>query len=125
MADELKNDLYPKSYGAWAGRPAGTRPDFTRCCAEVADTSTGWTRFHQCSRKRGHGPDEAYCKTHDPAAVKAKRDEAQRKYDEKWAKERVKSWGPTFYEALKQIADGHNDARQLAKDVLEKFEPKG
>jgi len=30
--------------------------------------------------------------------------------------------GKTFFAAIKQIADGHNDARGLAQEVVDKFE---
>ncbi len=36
--------------------------DRCRCAALVHDTS-GWG-VYQCSRKRGHGPDNLFCKQH-------------------------------------------------------------
>lgn len=56
----MDNKLYPKSYGRWAGKPNGTKPDYARCAEHVF----GSYYSHQCSRKRGHGPDQAYCKQH-------------------------------------------------------------
>lgn len=117
----MKNDRYPKSYGSWAGNPAGRLPDFSKCCEEVADTSLNWTHFHQCSRKRGFGPDEAYCRQHDPAAVEERRRASDERFTKEMNQRRVQLHGRTFYEALKQIAEGHNDARGLAQEVLGKF----
>lgn len=59
MADSTE---YKDRYGQWAGVPKGREPDFTRCAEEVH--STYGFIHHQCSRKRGHGPDNAYCKQH-------------------------------------------------------------
>ena len=114
----MKNDLYEKSYGAWAGNRAGRKPDFTRCCESVSADS--W-HFRQCSRKRGYGPDGAYCKQHDPAAVKAKREEQTRKYNADYNKRRMEWKSRTFFDALELIANGHNDARGLAQAVIEEF----
>jgi hypothetical protein len=53
-----------RRYGVWAGNPDGNPEDVTRCIEEVWNTgSAGWIP-HQCSRKRGHGPDGLYCKQH-------------------------------------------------------------
>lgn len=57
----------PRVYNQWGGRPR--EEDAARCIEYVWD---GW-RNHQCSRKRGHGPDRLYCKQHDPDAVAARR----------------------------------------------------
>jgi hypothetical protein len=37
--------------------------DVSRCAEEVA-TPPYYIDFHQCTRKRGHGPDGLYCKQH-------------------------------------------------------------
>lgn len=53
-----------RRFGAWAGNPEGTPEDVTRCIEEIWNIgSRGWIP-HQCSRKRGHGPDGLYCKQH-------------------------------------------------------------
>jgi hypothetical protein len=113
-----ENRLYPAAYAQWSGNPKGIRPDFTRCCEEV------YANFqsHQCGRKRGFGPDKAYCKQHDPDAVKARRAASERKYlDEINAKQ--SQWhGPKFLAVLRQIADGHNDPRSIAKEAIEEYE---
>jgi hypothetical protein len=120
----MENRLYPKSYGAWAGNPAGSQPNFALCCEEVADYSTRFPMYHQCRRKRGFGPDQAYCKQHDPAAKKAREEEQNKKYIEGRNKRMVEWNGPAFLEALRKIADGHNDARGLARETIAKFEEK-
>lgn len=58
-----------RRYGQWAGNEAGI-PEDVACC--VKSVFSGW-HSHQCSRRRGHGPDGLYCKQH------AKKEEAKRK----------------------------------------------
>lgn len=121
MSDE---EHYQKGYGAWAGNPKGRGPDFTRCCQEVF--SGTMRHFYQCGRKRGHGPGLAYCKQHDPEAVKAKREAKERENQARWAAEkaardkaqRVRVKFPEYEAALKAIAEGHDDPRTLARNVL-------
>ena len=50
---------YAKRYGGIIPK----RPDFNKCAHEVV-TSSKWNEAHQCTRKCGHGPDGAFCKTH-------------------------------------------------------------
>lgn len=50
-----------KRYGEWAGNEKGSPENKTRCIEEVCGD---FAYFHQCSRKRGHGPDGLYCKQH-------------------------------------------------------------
>ncbi len=59
MADV--NGRYSARYGVWGGNPKGDAADFSRCCEIV---SAGPGRIKQCGRKRGCGPDLAYCKQH-------------------------------------------------------------
>lgn len=113
------NDLYPTTYGDWAGNPKGTKPDFTRCCAEV-QSHDGW-RWSQCARKRGHGPDGAYCKQHDPAAVEARTQARRAAYAKELNARRYERYGRIFFTALEAIANGHNDARRLAQEVVAEF----
>jgi len=115
-----KSEHYRKRYRVWGGNPDGTPPDFTRCCEQVHDGRRGGL-FHQCERPRGHGPDGAYCKQHDPAAVKARADAATARYNSKFNQERYQWHGKTFVDALVLIANGHNDARGLAQEVIDKF----
>lgn len=118
---KLKNDLYPKAYGAWGGNPKGNRPDFTRCCESVH--GRGFDMIgHQCRKSRGQGPDEAYCKQHDPDRVKARQDESRQAYRDKVNKLQVQWYGATFLAALREIEAGHNDPRTLAREVIAKYE---
>jgi len=52
-----------KYYGIWAGDPKGRMERETDCVEEVYYSSGFW-RWYQCSRKRGHGLDGLYCKQH-------------------------------------------------------------
>lgn len=120
MDDERDNSAYPKSYGAWAGDPAGNAPDFDHCCVGVWSNER-WSRHSQCSKKRGYGPGKAYCKIHDPASVKARQEKAEADANAKWNSQRYSFHGRAFYSALEEIANGHNDARGLAAEVIAKF----
>lgn len=115
-----KSTRYPEKYGAWAGNPRGHDPDFSRCCESIYG-ALGSHGGHQCNRPRGHGPNGAYCKQHDPEAVKARRDAATAKYNAQLNEERYKWHGRTFFDALSKIADGHNDARGLAQKAIDEF----
>jgi hypothetical protein len=115
-----RSALYKKSYGAWAGFPQGHPPDLARCCEEVCSRER-WTRFYQCTKPRGHGPDGAYCKQHDPSVADARRKAADARGMAKWNARRYEWNGRTFFDALLKIAEGHNDARGLAQEVVENF----
>jgi len=52
--------MYTRRYRIWAGNPKGDPEDPERCIEEVPDGGRS-VLFHQCYRKRGHGPDRAYC----------------------------------------------------------------
>lgn len=115
---------YKPSYGAWAGNTAGHKPDLSRCCVEIADTSTRFTRYRQCTRKHGFGPDGAYCKQHDPEAVARRKAEVEKRDAERYLKQRLEWAGPRFFAVLKQIADGHNDPRTIALEAIASYLPK-
>lgn len=51
------------TYGRWVGNPAGRRYNVKYCAYEVREKQRG-AMARQCSRKRGHGPDNLYCKSH-------------------------------------------------------------
>lgn len=111
---------YPKHYGLVTGLRTGTAPDFTRCCVEVSGHQM-WANYHQCTRKRGHGPDGAYCKQHDPAAAEARRKASDAKYAQLHNNLRIEWAGPKFFEALVKIADGHNDPRAVAQEAIKDY----
>jgi hypothetical protein len=112
----MLSERYKKSYGVWAGDRVGHAPDFTRCCTNLHD------RYHpggyQCTRKRGYGPDEAYCKQHDPEAVARRAEASKNRYDKQWNQRRLELSGPRFFAVLKQIAEGHNDPRSIAQEAI-------
>lgn len=113
--------LHKPRYGTWAGNPRGQSPDPALCCEEILPPGRGMI-FQQCGKVRGHGPEGAYCFTHDPARREAKAAAAQAAYDAKWAGERrrvaLQAFAPKMLEALQAIADGHNDPRTLAAATI-------
>ena len=117
-----ENVRYKEKYGDWAGNPRGRAPDFARCCEEV-HTADGW-RTHQCSRKRGHGPDGAYCKQHDPAAIAERKEKSDAKHRETLRADMQRAYGPSFLASLRKIAEGHNDPRGLAQEIVSDFDAK-
>lgn len=108
--------LHKERYGVWAGRPAGVRCDPERCAEEVYDGHL----HHQCTRRRGHGPEGAYCRQHDPAAKREREKAGDRKYQERIRRD-TRLYGAPFVEVLVSIARGHNDPRAVAREVLTKY----
>lgn len=115
-----QSQRYKGAYGVWAGLPTGNAPDYSRCCEQVWSRER-WSRHYQCTKPRGHGPDGAYCKQHDPDVVKARHAAADARSKAKWNKERHQIHGRTFFDALVKIAAGHNDARGLAQETIDAF----
>lgn len=103
---------------------AKRRPDYDRCAAEILGAGRAdWP--HQCANNNGHGLHGAWCKRHDPEAVKAKQ---KANYD-KWrienaAKERTTTFAIECQTAIRQIAAGHNDPRGLAQSIIDKLDGK-
>ena len=121
MSDERTPEFkaqYPRSYGAqWRANA----PDYTKCAKSVWAKS-GWGSV-QCTRKNGHGPHGAWCKQHDPVAVKAKDEARYAKWKDEWAeKDRLRDFERGCQEAIRQIAAGHNDPRGLAQSLINKLE---
>ncbi len=89
--------------------------DPARCCALVSDRFTNWPRYYQCSKPRGHGPEQAYCKVHDPAAKAAKEAARDAKYRAEYeASDRRRAigiLGSGMIDALRKIADGSPSPR--------------
>jgi hypothetical protein len=114
-AQYLKN--YGRSYSP-------QKPDFSRCAASVHDRD-GFG-IYQCRRKNGHGPEGAWCKQHDPEAIKKRRDAETAKWRAEWAarqaaqkqKNNDKRLRPIYEAALRKIAGGSNDPRKDAEDAL-------
>lgn len=116
------NSAYKKNYGR-----VGRGPDFERCAKSVWHDHS--RSSHQCSRKRGHGPGEAYCKQHDPVAIKAKEDARRAEWDRKAERRRVQRARALMQtdgyakavEFMQLISEGHNDPRALAAEWLADF----
>lgn len=109
----------------------GVRVQPDRCRHSVHEARWG---FYQCTRKPSvircvDGVEYGFCKQHDPEVV-ARRDAAQRaKWSAEWdanrranaRREQERKAALACKEAMKKIADGHNDPRSLALEVLAMF----
>ena len=102
--------LHKKAYGTWAGQPRGVPADPSRCCVSVYPNERGPIP-HQCNRKRGFGPEGAYCRQHEPSAEAARKGAQDAEYERKMTIKRVQWRGPVFLSVLRQIASGHNVTR--------------
>lgn len=101
-------------YGVWAGNPQGFKPDLSRCAKEI------YSNHHsrQCPRKRTVGD---YCWQHDPAAEARRAEASEAAYRAKVAAiDRPYKQREAYRDALRKIADGHNDPCALAREVLAK-----
>lgn len=120
-----KRPEYHQGYGHWFSEQ---RPDFERCCVEVWGTGRD-SRPSQCAYKAATDPDytgkPTRCLTHSRAKI-AERKAAS---DAKYAAERAR-WGQADRDRkardaalalIIQIADGHNDPRGAAQDLLIQF----
>jgi hypothetical protein len=119
MTEWTLSTLHQPSYGGWAGNPSGHKADPSRCCQEVYEGTL--RHFSQCARKRGHGPEEAYCKQHSPEVVAARSKASREKWDKKFSDQSLKWAGPKFFAALCKIADGDNDPRQTALEAIKGY----
>jgi hypothetical protein len=108
----------PETGPSWKRKPA---IDFARCRAQTYDNVS--RNFSQCSRKKVIERDGVgYCKQHDPEAEKA-RDAVRREREMAEARTRERQWKrPLEYrDALREIANGHNDPRTVAREALEQW----
>jgi hypothetical protein len=121
MKEYKLSSFHDQVYGDWAGNPKGHKPKPNQCCERV---SSGW-HSKQCSRPRGFGPEEAYCKQHDPAKVAERRARGEAEFKIKMEKWKIESAAPIFLAALKKIANGHNDPRSLAIETIKDFKNTG
>lgn len=134
-----KNRHVPHSHaGGRLGREAsltiswpGSTQGKPQCQGETTESGSNFTWFHQCARQgRTQTADGMWwCGIHEPAAVAAraaKTTARQQAGQAKWAASyeasrrasQVASDYPRLLAALREIADGHNDARGLAAEVL-------
>lgn len=97
------------------------KSDNAELCAHRVFTDHDW-RSHQCSRKRGYGPEQAYCKQHSPEAKAARKAKSDAKYEaerQRWArKEAAEKARTAALAACIAIVEGHNDPRALAAAVI-------
>jgi hypothetical protein len=108
-----------------------TPVDMSRCRAMVNRGDYRMSAFGQCYSKPKvvreiSGKTYGFCGLHDPEAVAAReavRDAERRAEEAKRDSADRRRWDrPTEYrDALRQIATGHNDARQIAAEVLDKW----
>lgn len=95
------------------------KEDKSRCAVEVSGRER-WPSYSQCSRPRGHGPGGMYCKQHDPATVSSRDDASMKRWKEKAHRQgRPHRQLVAYRDALRAIADGHNDPREIARIALE------
>ena len=107
------------------GRYNRTPPVFNQCAASISGGNYG-AGLHQCARKNGHGPHGAWCKQHDPVAVKAKREISDAKWRAKYdAAQRQRKFTAEAKDAVRAIAAGHNDPRGLCAEILARLNPEG
>ncbi len=89
-------------------------------CQEVVCTYSGnWPHYHQCTRAAKVAD---MCRQHDPVAVKAREEKTQARHNKEWKVRMVEIYGHHFLAALRKIAAGHNDARALAQEEVDKFD---
>lgn len=115
------SDVYAPDARGISLRPTD-RVGRPRCCASVHQTH-GWG-FAQCARI-GKFKDNGglwWCAQHEPenaakrkAETAARQDAAYKKSQREW---RYGSRGIMLRNALREIANGHNDPRSLAVEVL-------
>lgn len=117
MSEWTLSSFHEKKYGDWAGNPVGIKPDPERCCESIW-TKERWSRHQQCGRRRGFGPEKAYCKQHDPDAVAARKAVAEEKYQKEHERDQIKWSAQRLFAALCKIADGDNDPRATAAEAI-------
>ena len=107
----------------WYGRNYKAAADHARCAENVFE-NRGWG-YSQCSRANGHGPHGAWCKQHDPDAVKAKREAQHNAWEAKSAAEgREHDFKTECQSAIRAIAAGHISPRELAQGIIDRLEAK-
>ncbi|MCK4704696.1 MAG: hypothetical protein KAT90_04370 [Gammaproteobacteria bacterium] len=67
---------------------------------------------------------DGYCLLHNPDRIKQREKDRfeKEKQSPLFIGRKKRGWGPKFYNALVEIKNGHNDPRQLAKELLDEFE---
>lgn len=111
------------------GTPEGNKQyGKPRCCQAVSGSFT----LAQCTNVGkfkdedgydwcGHHTKEAFAKK--AAAKKARRDKWRADFDAKWNRSRrISAANEALLQAMRDIAAGHNDARQLAIDTMKEYD---
>ena len=111
-----------------------------RCCAAVHNGGRS-VSFHQCRKpikvwrdvqlNKGEIKNLGYCGIHDPVKVAERRKKRSDEYKAKsersrafYARRKAKEdLGETAIEAIKKIAEGHNDPRTLCQSILAEVLP--
>jgi len=96
------------------------------CCGKTR--GNGWSRYG-CSRQAQ--PGSKFCFQHDPKNIEAAHEKRKKKWEEESrvreivrARERRRfDFNQTTESVLRQIAEGHNDPRALARKTLRILEP--
>lgn len=150
MTDKGAAEAFTAKHGhrpqSLAGTPQGQRlrvaPDHWDnagkpvCQGSTEDRGWGFYRTHQCLKtgKTTLADGSTWCGIHSPDGV-AKREAARTKRNAdrsaKWDAEKA-AWKaerdrnaafPLFLAALREIADGANDARAVAREALASYDP--
>lgn len=97
-------------------------PDYSKCAAKI----NGGYEQHQCARKNGHGPHGSWCKQHNPEEKKAKIAARIAAMNDRSAeRRRQNAFDQECKDAIRKIANGHNDPMGLAKSIVAKLENGG
>lgn len=114
--EEARKHRYTNSYSKNA--PS----DFVEgnCIESIYDRSTGWGITKQCERKAVI--DGCWCKIHSPAYIAEKNKKSTEAFEQRMKESKRRFFfernAKDFYYALEQIANGHNNARELACETL-------
>ena len=118
MTEWVLSSLHRTAYGR-----ASTVPAIASMCCEEICVQGGWPLFHQCTKSRGYGPEQAYCKVHDPVYVAKKKDAAKEKASAASKRDNVAWAAQRLFNALCRIADGDNDPVSIAHEAIKDLRP--
>ena len=100
-----------------------TVPAIASKCCETVYSQGSWPSHHQCTKSRGYGPEQAYCKVHDPAYIAKKRDAAKEKASAASKRDNVAWAAQRLFNALCRIADGESDPVSIAHEAIKDLIP--
>jgi|GEM_PF-6509011 len=95
-----------------------------RCRERHVPDGGRWPTFHQCTRLAVR---DGYCKQHHPDAVRERRQRSHDQSEARWQERRLEIYGKSAIGLLREIAKGHNDPCNAAREWLRenKFEESG